>query len=722
MSSEIVPEITGYRLDRRLGEGGMAEVWAAEQLSLGRAVAIKILASDPRNGDEAALRFEREARTIARLEHPNIVGIFDVGRTADGRAYYSMPLLPGGDLAARDLRARPSEILRVLRGVLSGLAHAHGAGIVHRDIKPANVLFDRNDIPQLADFGIARSRHDESRVTTERQTIGSSAYMSPEQARTADVDARADLYSVGVVCFELLTGDLPFHGPDALAVALAHLEQPIPRLPRAQRAWQSFLDLALAKHPDARFQSATDMLVALDAVQRDLRTSERDTAPLPGLPGLPLPAPRAVARQARPGWRALGIGVTVLVVASLGFMLVASRPGGSPANESTAAAAAPDLATRQRLHAEADALLALGQALTPAGENAAQRYAELIAGDPTDAAARNGLVRAIELAAVQAVQALDEGDGARHADLVQRARAHAEASPEAVAALEQRTRTTLIERLDAAIANADGRATAALTAAAKAHGDGQPDLSARLAQLAALPAAGARLADPQGPPLRWLPAAGGAPALAIGETEVTRGQWRAFVTAQPRTASACRAPGNLLGFLSQRDWRDPGYAQDDSHPVVCVSHADARAYAAWLSARTGRTYRLPTAAEWRRISAGQPARGCRDGNVRDRSEGGGDRYDCRDGHAETSPAAGPATGPYAIAGLVGNVREWLADCRERDAGNDCAERAVAGSSWRSGTDDELLGVDGADGERGWTDVGFRVVREVGLHGPPPRAP
>jgi formylglycine-generating enzyme required for sulfatase activity len=174
--------------------------------------------------------------------------------------------------------------------------------------------------------------------------------------------------------------------------------------------------------------------------------------------------------------------------------------------------------------------------------------------------------------------------------------------------------------------------------------------------------------------------------------------------------------------LSQRDWRDPGFAQDDSHPVVCVSHADARAYAAWLSARTGSTYRLPTAAEWRRISAGQPARGCRDGNVRDRSEGGGDRYDCRDGHAETAPASGPATGPYAIAGLVGNVREWLADCRERGAGNDCDERAVAGSSWRSGTGDALLGVDGEDGGRGWTDVGFRVVREVGTDGPPPRAP
>jgi formylglycine-generating enzyme required for sulfatase activity len=462
------------------------------------------------------------------------------------------------------------------------------------------------------------------------------------------------------------------------------------------------------------------MLVALDAVQRDLRTSERETAPLPGL-GLPAPLPMQAARRHPAAMLAAGVGAVALLAWAL-FALLPDGGSRSGTSSVTAESAPLDLAARQRLHGEADALLALGQALTPAGENAGQRYAELIAADPADAAARNGLARAIELAASQAVQALDEADGARHADLVLRARAHAEASPEAVAALEQRTRTALVERLDAAVASADGRRADALTAAAAAHGSEQPELAQRLARLAALPAAGARVADPQGPPLRWLPASGNAPALAVGETEVTRGQWRAFVTAQPRDASACRAPGNLLGFLSQRDWRDPGYAQDDSHPVVCVSHADARAYAAWLSARTGRSYRLPTAAEWQRISAGQPARGCRDGNVRDRSEGGGDRFDCRDGHAETAPASGPATGPYAIAGLVGNVREWLADCRERGAGNDCAERAVAGSSWRSGTGDALLGVDGADGVRGWTDVGFRVVREIGTDGPPPRAP
>lgn len=722
-----VPEIDGYRLERRLGEGGMAEVWAAVQLSLGRAVAIKILAADPRTGEEAALRFEREARTIARLEHPNIVGIFDVGRTADGRAYYSMPLLPGGDLAARDLRARPSEILRVLRAILAGLAHAHVAGIVHRDIKPANVLFDRNDIPQLADFGIARSREDDARVTTERQTIGSSAYMSPEQARSADVDARADLYSVGIVCYELLTGDVPYHGVDALAVALAHVEQPIPRLPRTKRAWQPFIDRALAKRPEDRFQTATDMLHALDEVQRALRTSERDTAPLPGLPP-PAPSARRTGVRGPRSGLVLALGAAALALAALLWNGL-GRDGAETATEASVrdaparggpAAGSLDLDQRRQLHDQAAALLALGQALLPAEASAAARYATLLADRDDDAAARNGLARALDLAAVQAEQALAADDGARAAALHAAARPYGVTSPEALGAFDARYVAALAARLDQALARGDGGILTRLQAALAPVGTDGPELAPRLARLGALPTAGARLADPRGLPLRWVPASERAAALAVTETEITRGQWRSFVSERPRAAAGCRDPGNLLGFLARRDWRDPGFAQADDHPVVCVTPEDARAYAAWLSARTGRRYRLPSAAEWRRITAGQPARGCRDGNVRDRSAGGSDRFDCRDGHAETAPVGAPATGPYAIAGLVGNVREWLADCAQR-SGNRCEAHAVAGSSWRSGPGDGLLAVGEAASDRGWTDIGFRLVRELDADGPPPPA-
>ena len=230
-----LPEIAGYRVLRRLGQGGMAEVYLAIQLSLQREVAIKLLALENAVSDELAQRFEREARTIARLDHPHIVGIHEVGRSSTGLPYYTMPYLPNGDLGRRRLRGDSRAVLAVLRALVDALAYAHAHGVVHRDVKPDNVLFDKNDRPLLTDFGIALATtidHDH-RVTERGRTLGSSGYMSPEQARGSDVDARADLYSLGVVCHELLTGDLPFQGIDALSMAMAHVEDPVPRLPAA---------------------------------------------------------------------------------------------------------------------------------------------------------------------------------------------------------------------------------------------------------------------------------------------------------------------------------------------------------------------------------------------------------------------------------------------------------------------------------------------------------
>ncbi|HEX3122321.1 MAG TPA: serine/threonine-protein kinase, partial [Rhodanobacteraceae bacterium] len=268
--SDPLPHIAGYDISRRLGRGGMADVYLAVQASLARPVAIKVLAVErtlaeaidgqarPPGEDfeETVTRFEREARTIARLDHPHIVSIFDVGRTDDGRLYYVMPYLPNGDLSTRDLREDEAAIVSVVRALCRALGYAHTLGVVHRDVKPENVLFDKLDRPLLADFGIALAAHQSARVTREGSTMGSSGYMSPEQARGHAIDGRADLYSLGVVTYEMLSGDLPFHGPDALAVALAHVEQPVPRLRSARRHWQEFIDRAMAKSPAERFQTA----------------------------------------------------------------------------------------------------------------------------------------------------------------------------------------------------------------------------------------------------------------------------------------------------------------------------------------------------------------------------------------------------------------------------------------------------------------------------------
>jgi len=267
------PHIPGYRFEKRLGQGGMATVYLATQESLDRPVSIKVMEREALQDETSMQRFENEARTIAKLTHPSIVNIHEVGRTADERMYYIMPYLPNGDLAQRDLRNNEPRIVYVLRTLLSALDYAHARGIVHRDVKEENVLFDAADRPFLTDFGIALSKRDTSRITTAGLAVGSSGYMAPEQARGDVVDGRADLYSVGVMAFELLTGKLPFRSPDPLTLALMHVQNPIPRLPPEKRHWQAFIDRAMAKTPSQRFRDAQQMLHALDRV--DSRTGNR---------------------------------------------------------------------------------------------------------------------------------------------------------------------------------------------------------------------------------------------------------------------------------------------------------------------------------------------------------------------------------------------------------------------------------------------------------------
>jgi len=284
------PSIPGYRILKKLGQGGMATVYLATQQSLDRPVSIKVMEREALQDETSKQRFENEARTIAKLSHPGIVGIHEVGRTSDGRMYYIMPYLANGDLAQRDLRGDESRIVDVLRTLLSALDYAHARGFVHRDVKRENVLFDADNRPLLTDFGIALSKSDTVRITTAGLAVGSSAYMAPEQARGDVVDARADLYSVGVLAYELLTGELPFQSSDALAMALMHAQDPVPRLPPAKIHWQGFIDRAMAKSPDRRYASSSQMLAALDRIGRRsgsrlsglmLRTLDRTVAGKP---------------------------------------------------------------------------------------------------------------------------------------------------------------------------------------------------------------------------------------------------------------------------------------------------------------------------------------------------------------------------------------------------------------------------------------------------------
>lgn len=262
-------EIPGYYLKRTIGTGGMATVYLAVQESLDREVALKVMTPVLSADETFAARFRREARTIGKLSHPNIVQIYDVGTTADNHNYFSMQYLPGGTLKDRlNQPMEEMEVLRIFTGVLKALGFAHELGFVHRDVKPENILFDVAGTPILTDFGIARALRSSTRITQTGMSVGTSRYMSPEQARGTTVDARSDLYAMGVVLYEALTGSPPFESEDTFAVAYAHVNEPVPSLPAAARDWEPVVHRAMAKDPRERFATADAFIAALEDMAR----------------------------------------------------------------------------------------------------------------------------------------------------------------------------------------------------------------------------------------------------------------------------------------------------------------------------------------------------------------------------------------------------------------------------------------------------------------------
>lgn len=271
-----VIEIPGYSIEATLGRGGMATVYLAVQESLQRKVALKVLdpqlaASDP----GFTQRFVREGRIAASLRHRHILAIFDVG-VHQGMAYLALEYLPGGSLAGEVGRKNPREALRLLREIGSALALVHKHGVVHRDIKPENILRHDDGGYVLADFGIARMAG-LSMVTKEGSTIGTPAYMAPEQWRNQQLDGRADLYSLGVVLYQVLTGELPYAGADGWAIGMQHIQAPVPRLPAACAGLQQLLGKLLAKDANARFANAEALLAEVDALAL---TDRLDAAPI----------------------------------------------------------------------------------------------------------------------------------------------------------------------------------------------------------------------------------------------------------------------------------------------------------------------------------------------------------------------------------------------------------------------------------------------------------
>lgn len=276
MEHELIGRTIGqkYAIIERLGAGGMASVYSARRLDDNHLVALKIMPVHLAAQETLRRRFVREASMAARLRHPHILPIYDFGES-DGVPYFVMKLLDSGTL---DARIHPDDLLpldfiaRTLAQVASALDYAHSQGVIHRDLKPENILFDQEKRAYLGDFGIARVTEGTSSLTGTGGFIGTAAYASPEQCRGEEITAASDIYSLGVVLYEMLTGHLPFEGPTPLAIMHKHLSEPAPNplkyRPDLPLDINEVMRKALAKLPAVRYQTATAMSAALNDVLR----------------------------------------------------------------------------------------------------------------------------------------------------------------------------------------------------------------------------------------------------------------------------------------------------------------------------------------------------------------------------------------------------------------------------------------------------------------------
>jgi serine/threonine protein kinase len=257
-------EIPGYKVERLLAEGGMASVYLATQESLNRCVALKLLKKFDRPGQSE--RFINEGRIIASLNHHNIITIHDIGVNGD-QHYISMEYLEGGDLETQiHSGLTPQAAISLLKILGDCLTFIHRKGIVHRDIKPANILFRKDGTPVLTDFGIAKQLEQETRFTMDGTAIGSPDYLSPEQAECKPLDGRTDIYSLGILLHEMLTGLKPYQGGSYIETIMAHITEPLPTLPPHLEQYQVLLERMIAKEPANRFSSAADMITFIDTL------------------------------------------------------------------------------------------------------------------------------------------------------------------------------------------------------------------------------------------------------------------------------------------------------------------------------------------------------------------------------------------------------------------------------------------------------------------------
>lgn len=431
-------EIPGYKIKKQLGRGGMAIVYLAEQESMARDVALKVMlpqlaASDPSFG----ARFLREARIVAQLSHPNIISVFDVGVVGDYH-YFSMECHNGGDLKRKiKMGLQPQTAFSIAKQLANALGFAHSKGYIHRDIKPDNVLFRHDGGLVLTDFGIAKAHDSSTQMTATGTVIGTPHYMSPEQAQGQELDHRSDIYSIGIVLYEMLVGAVPFQGNSALSIGIKHLKESVPSLPANLIQYQPLINKILAKDPDERFQSGEDLAHALKIIiapGNDVSTTQANTiVATPDSPTVPteqaatiVQAPDQTGTQAgiqpsthvsdKKSSASTVIGILILagVAAGGGYwylnqqakvMPVISSPVAKPQIPATKP---KNIEQIKKLLVKAESALKENNFLTPKNNNAYAYYKKIISLDAENTSAKTGIGKISQHFVVLAEHAIEK--------------------------------------------------------------------------------------------------------------------------------------------------------------------------------------------------------------------------------------------------------------------------------------------------------------------------
>ena len=739
--------IPGYRILRKIRQGGMSTVYLAVQKSVEREVAVKVMSPTLNNDPSFGSRFYRAAKVVGKLSHPNIVSIYDVGSYKHYN-YMAMDYLPGLPLQdkLKDKGATPQEAVKIVREMAAALHYAHQQGVIHRDIKPDNILFRADGSAVLCDFGIAKSSKADLNMTNVGSVLGTPNYMSPEQAQGKDIDHRADLYSLGVVFFEMLTGHQPYNSDDPIAVAVKHMTQPVPKLPSALKIFQPIINKMMAKKASSRYQTGQEIIEALDALQPKLNKTHytQHTQQASGLQVVNIVG-------------ALFSALTTAVKLSVKRMLLNKQPLKNSAaikldqqdmaqiddfilknkeSEIKSRIITKSISNRNRAWFYIPAVIAttvMGSFiyLNDYQPETLNRYIsqiealenlisdsslgnidELI---PTPSTAdSNNEPQAISPQAIVRERPAQQFITAKKYPLtiktqpanarvrilnikpayhpgirLEQGKYHIE-----VSATDYHPQTFWLSITSQGLTESISlKPTRRLLPAGSAITDQLSDGSDG-PRMIVIPKGELRIATPQAYSLAVQD------PIAVSETEVTFADYDKFLSA-----------------TGQSNNNDYNWGRG-RRPAVAVSLQDAIDYANWLSTETGRRYRLPSQQEWEYANrAGNPSAywwGDKSKNGTANCRRGCDSEWSKFFSSSTAPVASYPANPFGLFDTAGNVAEWLANCVEFDqAGQHCITGMTAGGSH----DSSLKYLQShkrqkADAATRSGNIGFRLVLEL----------